>query len=50
MLLLITARPMAKKDDITWASAGGELREGFDYVRSHPWLSATLVAGCLAAT
>lgn len=48
MLLLMKARPMAKKDDITWASARAELREGFDYVRSQPWLWATLVAAGLS--
>jgi hypothetical protein len=48
MLLLMKSRPMAKKSDITFASARAELREGFDYVRAHPWLWATLVAAGLS--
>jgi Transmembrane secretion effector len=47
-LLLMKARPMEKKDDMTWSAARAETREGFDYVRSQPWLWATLVAAGLS--
>jgi hypothetical protein len=47
MLLRISARPLQKKDSITFAGARAELKEGYDYARSQPWLWATLIAAGL---
>lgn len=47
MLLRISARPLQKKDSITFAGARAELKEGYDYARSQPWLWATLLAAGL---
>lgn len=47
MLLRISARPPEKKDSITFAGARAELKEGYDYARSQPWLWATLIAAGL---
>jgi hypothetical protein len=47
MLLAISRRPVVTTEAITWKSARSETKEGFAYVRSQPWLWATLLSAGL---
>jgi MFS family permease len=47
MLLRMNPRPLASKEAVTLSGGLAEIKEGFAYVRSQPWLWATLCAAGL---
>lgn len=47
-LILMRARPARRAGEEDSTSAWGEIREGFDYVRSQTWLWGTLLAATFA--